>query len=155
MKYGVISLVLCISTRLQLVTILMLRVKYLIIFHTDPYNKSYIYYMDTSPNHITPCSCMCVWGNKAKLLVAGMLIPCGNLVYGMIPDSSQHHSSLVKGQAVLDYIQKESKTAAHYVGIAIAHVRIIFRLFPYTASPNIYKQAYILLLFHLLSFILV
>ena len=36
-KYGVISLVLCISTRLRLVTILSL------IFHTNPCNKSYKY----------------------------------------------------------------------------------------------------------------
>ena len=42
MKYGVISLVLCISTRLWLVTILSLLVKYLVIFHADPCNKSYI-----------------------------------------------------------------------------------------------------------------
>ena len=42
-KYGDISLVLCISTRLRLVTILSLLVKYIIIFHTDPCNKSYIY----------------------------------------------------------------------------------------------------------------
>ena len=41
-KYGVISLVLCISTRLRLVTILTLLVKYLVIFHADPCNKSYI-----------------------------------------------------------------------------------------------------------------
>ena len=34
-KYGVISLVLCISTRLRLVTILSLLVKYLVIFHVD------------------------------------------------------------------------------------------------------------------------
>ena len=37
-KYGVISLVLCISTRLRLVTILSLLVKYLVIFHADPCN---------------------------------------------------------------------------------------------------------------------
>ena len=37
-KYGVISLVLCISTRLRLVTQLL---KYLVIFHADPFNKSY------------------------------------------------------------------------------------------------------------------
>ena len=43
MKYGDISLVLCISTRLRLVTILSLLVKYLVIFHADPCNKSYIY----------------------------------------------------------------------------------------------------------------
>ena len=42
-KYGDISLVLCISTRLRLVTILSLLVKYLVIFHADPCNKSYIY----------------------------------------------------------------------------------------------------------------
>ena len=41
-KYGDISLVLCISTRLQLVTILSLLVRYLVIFHADPCNKSYI-----------------------------------------------------------------------------------------------------------------
>ena len=40
-KYGVILLVLCISTCLRLVTILTLLVKYLVIFHTDPRNKSY------------------------------------------------------------------------------------------------------------------
>ena len=39
-KYGVISLVLCIST---LVTILSLLVKYLVILHADQCNKSYIY----------------------------------------------------------------------------------------------------------------
>ena len=43
MKYGVISLILCISTRLRLVTILSLLVKYLVIFHADPCDKSYIY----------------------------------------------------------------------------------------------------------------
>ena len=42
-KYGVISLVLCISTRLQLVTILTLLLKYLVILHADPCNKSYIF----------------------------------------------------------------------------------------------------------------
>ena len=42
-KYGDISLVLCISTRLRLVTILSLLVNYLVIFHADPCNKSYIY----------------------------------------------------------------------------------------------------------------
>ena len=43
-KYGDISLVLCISTRLRPVTILSLSllVKYLVIFHADPCNKSYI-----------------------------------------------------------------------------------------------------------------
>ena len=42
-KSGDISLVLCISTRLQLVTILSLLVKYLVILHADPCNKSYLY----------------------------------------------------------------------------------------------------------------
>ena len=41
-KYRDISLVLCISTRLWLVTILSLLVKYLVIFHANPCNKSYI-----------------------------------------------------------------------------------------------------------------
>ena len=41
-KYGDILLVLCISTRLRLVTILSLLVKYLVILHADPCNKSYI-----------------------------------------------------------------------------------------------------------------
>ena len=43
-KYGVISVVLCVSIRLRLVTILTLLVKYLVIFHADPCNKSYIQY---------------------------------------------------------------------------------------------------------------
>ena len=42
-KYGDISLVLCISTRLQLMPILSLLVKYLVILHADPCNKFYIY----------------------------------------------------------------------------------------------------------------
>ena len=42
-KYGVISLVLCISTRLRLVTILMSLMKYLVIFQADLCNKSYIH----------------------------------------------------------------------------------------------------------------
>ena len=41
-KYGDISLVLCISTRLWLMTILSLLLKYLVIFHADRCNKSYI-----------------------------------------------------------------------------------------------------------------
>ena len=56
MKYGVISLVLYISTRLRLVTILSLLVKYLVILHADLYNKSYIY-MDTKTNYITLLTC--------------------------------------------------------------------------------------------------
>ena len=42
-KFGVISLVLCISTRLRLVTILSLLMKHLITFHANQCNKSYIY----------------------------------------------------------------------------------------------------------------
>ena len=42
-KYGVISLVLCISTRLRLMTIVSLLVKYLVTFNADPCNKSYDY----------------------------------------------------------------------------------------------------------------
>ena len=41
-KYGVISLALCISTRLRLMAILSLLVKYLVIFYANPCNKSYI-----------------------------------------------------------------------------------------------------------------
>ena len=37
-KYGVISLILCISTRLRLVTILSLLLKYPVILHADPCN---------------------------------------------------------------------------------------------------------------------
>ena len=42
-KYGDISLVLCISTLLRFVTILSLLVKYLVILHADPCNKCYLY----------------------------------------------------------------------------------------------------------------
>ena len=42
-KYGVISLVLCICTRLRLLTILSLLVKCLVIFYADTCNKSYIF----------------------------------------------------------------------------------------------------------------
>ena len=45
LEYGDISLELCISTRLRLVTILSPLVKYLVILHADPCNKSYIYNM--------------------------------------------------------------------------------------------------------------
>ena len=52
-KYGVISLVVCISTRLRLVTILSLLVKYLVIFHADPCNKSYWRASETSETLFT------------------------------------------------------------------------------------------------------
>ena len=52
-KYGVISLVLCISTRLRLVTILSLLVKYLVIFHADQCNKSYIHGHQHPADYIT------------------------------------------------------------------------------------------------------
>ena len=55
-KYGDISLVLCISTRLRLVTILSLLVKYLVILHVDPCNKSYIYIYRISSNSFRPRS---------------------------------------------------------------------------------------------------
>ena len=55
-KYRDISLVLCISTRLRLVTILSLLMKYLVILHADPCNKSYIYHVKSRLN--TP-----VWGS--------------------------------------------------------------------------------------------
>ena len=64
-KYGDISLVLCISTRLRLVTILSLLVKYLVIFHADPCNKSYIY-MDTTTDHFTPLA-LRVRGNNDSM----------------------------------------------------------------------------------------
>ena len=41
-KYGIISLVLCTSTRLRLVTILTSLMKYLVLFHADLCNKYYI-----------------------------------------------------------------------------------------------------------------
>ena len=43
-KYGDISLVFCISTRLRLVTKLSLLVKYLVILHAARCNKSYLYH---------------------------------------------------------------------------------------------------------------
>ena len=49
-KYGDISLVLCISTRLRLVTILSLLMKYLVILHADPCNKYYIFAHNFPPN---------------------------------------------------------------------------------------------------------
>ena len=49
-KYGAISLILCISTRLRLVTILTSLMKYLVIFHTDPCDKSYIYHAKSRLN---------------------------------------------------------------------------------------------------------
>ena len=49
-KYGVISLILSISTRLHVVTILSLLVRYLIIFHADPCIKSYIYALPYKSN---------------------------------------------------------------------------------------------------------
>ena len=60
-KYGDISLVLCISTRLRLVTILSPRlvtilsllVKYLVILYADPCNKSYLFYTSYSYNSIS------------------------------------------------------------------------------------------------------
>ena len=58
-KYGDISLVLCISTRLWLVTILSLLVKYLVILHADPCNKSY-WASEASPT---------LWGVQSRFRV--------------------------------------------------------------------------------------
>ena len=63
LKYGVISFVLCISTGLRLVTILTLLVKYLVIFHADPCNKSYIW----TPTPITLSRSSCSCGVKLSL----------------------------------------------------------------------------------------
>ena len=52
-KCGDISLVLCISTRLRLVTIQSLLVKNLVIFHADACNKSYLFYTSYSYNSIS------------------------------------------------------------------------------------------------------
>ena len=52
-KYGVISLVLCISSRLWLVTILSLLMKYLVIFHANPCNKSYIYHVHNIDHQVS------------------------------------------------------------------------------------------------------
>ena len=52
-KYGYISLVLCISTRLRLVTILSLLMKYLVIFHADPCNKSYLHAFECNTDTIS------------------------------------------------------------------------------------------------------
>ena len=57
-KYGDNSFVLCISTRLRLVTILSLLVKYLVILHADPCNKSYIYMLSVC----LVCQINCVGG---------------------------------------------------------------------------------------------
>ena len=79
-KYGDISLELCISTRLRLVTILSLLVKYLIIFHADPCNKSYIYnYIYTwTPRSITlprsRCACGVIIVFKSTLSVISQSI---------------------------------------------------------------------------------
>ena len=73
-KYGDILLVLCISTRLQLMTKLPLLVKYLVILHADSCNKSYIY-MDTTTDHFTPLA-LRVQGNKPPFtrLATGLLV---------------------------------------------------------------------------------
>ena len=74
-KYGDISLVLCISTRLRLVTILSLLVKYLVIFHADPCNKSYIY--------IYLCRYVCLsWSRKRGRNYVGQTRACSKSVLG-------------------------------------------------------------------------
>ena len=70
-KYGVISLVLCISTRLRLVTKLSQLVKYLIILHADPCNKSYVYmYVCRS------------WSKKHRRSYEGQTRACSKSVLG-------------------------------------------------------------------------
>ena len=70
-KYGDISLLLCISTRLRLMTILSLLVKYLVILHADPCNKSYIY---TRTDPITlPCSLARAGNNTCNSYIDGLL----------------------------------------------------------------------------------
>ena len=89
-KYGDISLVLCISTRLRLVTILSLLVKYLVIFHADPCNKSYIYHAKSrlntpvwgtlrSPNYV--CLYVCLsWSKKRRRKYVGQTRACSKSV---------------------------------------------------------------------------
>ena len=79
-KYGVISLVLCISTRLRLVTILSILVKYLVILHADPCNKSYIYICvsvvcQITWNHVnqTRACSKSVLGSKIRPVTPGVL----------------------------------------------------------------------------------
>ena len=63
-KYGDISLVLCISTRLRLVTILSQLMKYLVILHADPCNKSYLLGM---------CSFQHKWASERQLYLFVLL----------------------------------------------------------------------------------
>ena len=55
-KYGDISLKLCISTRFRLVTILSRLVKYLVILHADPCYKSFIGERGKRARHAQVCS---------------------------------------------------------------------------------------------------
>ena len=68
-KYGDISLVLCISTRLRLVTILSRLVKYLVILHADPCNKSYVYVCRS-------------WSKKRRRNYVGQTRACSKSVLG-------------------------------------------------------------------------
>ena len=61
-KYRDISLVLCISTRLRLMTILSLLMKYLVILHADPCNKSYIYMLSVCWSMSVVCQINCIGG---------------------------------------------------------------------------------------------
>ena len=59
--------VLCITTRLQLVTTLSLLMKYLVIFHANPCNKSYIYNKDSLNNaHLSTWMCLFLRDVSAK-----------------------------------------------------------------------------------------
>ena len=90
-KYGDISLVLCISTRLRLVTILSLLVKYLVILHADPCNKSYIY-MDTTTDHFTPLALRVRGNNNVYLSLINLCAVSFSFTfsfYGYLVSSSQ------------------------------------------------------------------
>ena len=79
-KYGDISLVLCISTRLRLVTILSLLETYLVILHADPCNKSYIYIC-------VSVVCQITWNHVnqtracSKSVLGGKIRPVTSLYY--------------------------------------------------------------------------
>ena len=70
-KYGDISFVLCISTHLRYVTILSLLVKYLVILHAVPCNKSYIS-REISIEHV--CMSVCLVCTKINC-VCGITLP--------------------------------------------------------------------------------
>ena len=86
-QYGVISLVLCISTRLRLVTILSPLVKYLVILHADPCNKSY---WARVAGHTLGCSIEISrdiyvfrsWSKKGRRNYVGQILACSKSLLG-------------------------------------------------------------------------